>query len=136
MPPARILVVEDEPFVRALMVEALAEAGYDVDDTGNSDAAARLLDADGYHVLVTDLHLPGRLNGVELAERSHARDARVPVVFVTARHDLLLRLRRVGVAGTMLSKPFAMDELVRAVQRLAQPEMVAADGFEPPTKGL
>ncbi len=122
MSSKRILVVEDEPFVRALMVEALAEAGYDVDDTGNSDAAARLLDADGYQVLVTDLHLPGRLNGVELAERTHARDACIPVVFVTARPDLLARLRHAGVPGTMLSKPFAMDELVTAVQRLAEPE--------------
>jgi CheY-like chemotaxis protein len=49
---ARILVMEDEQFIRAPMVEALAAAGYDVDDTGNSDAAARLLDADGYQVLV------------------------------------------------------------------------------------
>jgi DNA-binding response OmpR family regulator len=120
MSPTRILVVEDEPFIRALMVEALAEAGYDVDDTGNSDAAARLLDADGYNVLVTDLHLPGKLNGVELAERTHARETPLPVVFVTARPDLLARLRQAGVPGAMLSKPFAMDELVSTVQRLAE----------------
>jgi two-component system, response regulator PdtaR len=118
MSPPRILVVEDESFVRALIVERLAEAGFEVDQADTSDAAVRLLDADGYKLLVTDMHLPGALNGAELAERSHKKKSDLPVVFVHGRHEVVRRLEKAGIRSEVLPAPFALDELVGIVQRL------------------
>jgi len=57
MQKPRVLVVEDEALIRALIVETLIDAGFDVEEAGNSDSAARMLEADGYRLLVTDVHM-------------------------------------------------------------------------------
>ena len=77
-PRTRILVVEDESLVRELLVEALTDAGFQVDEADNADDADRLLDIDGYKLLLTDIHMPGKLDGVELAQRSLERKPGLP----------------------------------------------------------
>ena len=114
----RILVVEDEDLVRDLVVETLTDAGFEVDEARDSDEAVRLLDADGYKLLLTDVHMPGPLDGIELAERAHAKEEGLPVIFVTGRPDVMGRLRGSGLTGAVLSKPFALAEVVSAVRRL------------------
>jgi DNA-binding response OmpR family regulator len=115
---ARILVVEDEPAIRALMVEILSDAGFEVDEAGNSDVAVRLLDADGYKLLVTDVNMPGELDGAQLAERAHNKDPELPVVFITARPEVLVRLRNAGIPSEILPKPFTLERLVSVVREL------------------
>jgi DNA-binding response OmpR family regulator len=110
--PPRILVVEDESFVRALIVDRLVEAGFDVDQARNSDAALRLIEADGYALLVTKMAPPGRLSGTELAEQSHHERGHVPVVFVAAKPGTLERLRSAGLIAASLPHSFALDDLV------------------------
>ena len=61
MAKTRILVVEDESLVRELLVEVLTDAGFQVDEADNADEADRLLDRDGYKLLLTDIHMPGRI---------------------------------------------------------------------------
>ena len=50
MAPARILVVEDESFTRAMMVEALSEAGFQMEATGTGQRAPHLIEHDGYRL--------------------------------------------------------------------------------------
>ncbi len=119
--PPRILVVEDESVIRALMVEVLSDAGYEVDEANGSDAAMRLLGTDGYNLLVTDIHMPGKWDGLQIAQAAQAKHAALPVVFVTGRHDILNRLRRSGIAGAALPKPFDLDDFVQVVRDLVGP---------------
>ena len=117
----RVLIVEDEMLNREIMAEALIEAGFAVDEAGSADEAVRMLDADGYRLLVTDIHMPGSLDGIDLAQRAHDQNPRMPIVFVTGRPDVLARLRDAGIPGTSLAKPFALEELVRVVSQLIGP---------------
>jgi DNA-binding response OmpR family regulator len=118
MSPPRILVVEDESFVRALIVDKLMAAGFEVGQAGTSDAAVRLLDADGYKLMVTDMQLPGALNGVELVERSQKDESDFPVVFVHGRPEVVRRLEQAGIRSAALPQLFALDELFDIVRRL------------------
>jgi len=120
MTNTRILVVEDEPTIRDWMVEILSDAGFEVDEAGNSDVAVKLLDADGYRLLVTDVNMPGKLDGAELAERAHSKHPKLPVVFMTARPEVLDRLRSAGIPGEILPKPFKVERLLAVVRDLTR----------------
>jgi two-component system nitrogen regulation response regulator GlnG len=120
MPHLRVLVVEDESFVRALIVDALDDAGFEVDHTGDADSAVRFLETDGYDILVTDILMPGKLSGLDLAARSRETHPNIPVIVMSARSDMLPGLREAGVKATPLPKPFDVDDLVRTVRRLVE----------------
>jgi DNA-binding response OmpR family regulator len=120
MAPTRVLVVEDEALIRMMMVDLLIEAGFEVDEADNSEEAERLLDADGYKLLVTDIHMPGSLDGVQLAERLHRVEPGIPILFVTARPDVLGRIRAAGIAATTLVKPYDPERLVPIVRSILQ----------------
>jgi len=117
-PPPRILVVEDESFVRALIVDTLAEAGFDVDEASDSNQAVKLLDADGYLLLVTDMQIPGKFTGAELAEHGHGRNCSIPVLFVHGRAEAMHGPNKCGIKSAVLPQPFALDDLVEIVHRL------------------
>jgi two-component system, response regulator PdtaR len=120
MAPTRVLVVEDEALIRMMMVEVLTEAGFDVDEAADSDEAERLLDEDGYKLLVTDIHMPGSSDGVQLAERLHRAEPGIPILFVTARPDVLGRIRAAGIEATTLVKPYDPESLVPIVRGILQ----------------
>ena len=115
MPNARLLVVEDESLIRELMVEALTDAGFCVDDAEDAHAADSLLQSDGYQLIITDLHLPRGINGWQLAERVHRREPRTPIVLVTGRPDILDQLPKPSIYMKALPKPFTLQALVDLV---------------------
>ena len=118
MTKARVLVVEDEAIIRSVMVEVLIDAGFQVDEADNSDDALKLLDEDGYRLLVTDVHMPGDLDGIDLAGHAQNHKPPLPVVFVSGRPDVYARLRETGLKGLALAKPFPLEKLVAAVTML------------------
>ena len=116
----RVLVVEDEPLIREMMVEVLKDAGYEVDQATDSAEAVTLLESDGYRLLVTDIHMPGELDGFQIAERAQQYHPALPVVFVTGRPDVMSELTLKGARGVVLPKPFDFGRLVATVQQLTQ----------------
>jgi CheY-like chemotaxis protein len=100
------------------MVEALSDAGYEVDEAETGDLATKLLDEDGYRLVVTDLNMPGRLNGVDVAAYAHQHEPDLPFVFVTGRPDILARLQRAGTPSAVLTKPFPLADLLETVNDL------------------
>jgi CheY-like chemotaxis protein len=69
---AVVLVVEDEPLVRFGAMDALQDAGFEVVEAGNADAALAVLSTrDDITVLFTDINMPGSMNGLELAGEVH-----------------------------------------------------------------
>ena len=122
----RVLVVEDETINREIMAEALADAGFSVDAAESADEALRLLGADGYQLLVTDIHMPGSMDGIGLARQAHSTHPQMPIVFVTGRPDVLTRLKGSGIPGSSLAKPFGLEELVRVVSGLIKRDDEAA----------
>jgi DNA-binding response OmpR family regulator len=114
--------VDDEWIIRALIAQSLRDAGYDVAEAENGDIAAQLLDVDQYHVLVTDIHMPGQLDGIALAERVRRQMPNLWVVFVTGRPDVIRRVIDGGLGDAVLPKPFMPDEVVQIVHQLLGPD--------------
>lgn len=114
---SRILVIEDDAAIRAMLDRGLRLAGYE--PTMAQDlAAGRELWGDGFDLVLLDVMLPDG-NGLELlAERRASGDA-TPAVLLTAREETQLR-ERAALAGAtaFISKPFAYDELLAVVERL------------------
>jgi CheY-like chemotaxis protein len=112
-----VLVVEDEWLVRALIVETLREAGCAVTEAASADEAVRALKASAPpDILVTDVRLPGTMNGLALAESVRRTLPRMKVI-VTSGHAAPEDAAR--VAHAFLAKPFALRELVIEVRALA-----------------
>ena len=115
----RILVVDDEPTIRELVADALREAGYQVYLAANGAEALQLMQGHAPDAIVLDLMMPF-LDGSGFVElkRLNPRFAAIPVLVVTAAYGAYAAAERLG-ADACLSKPFELDDLVSAVDRLA-----------------
>jgi len=111
-----VLVVEDEVLIRMMMAESLRQAGCEVFEAASADEALEVLSAsNGPDVLVTDVRMPGKLDGLELASR--ARRARPGLrVVITSGHAPAQNAA--GLADAFLAKPFALETLVGRVRAL------------------
>lgn len=121
MPPpmSRILLVEDEPLAREGLAETLSNAGYEVTATCTGDEAAILMAQDGFDLLLTDITMPGGIDGIGLAE--HAREVHpgLPVVFVSGRADPG-RAGPIGPPVRFVPKPYDDDALIGAIRSLGE----------------
>lgn len=113
-----VLVVEDEIMVRALIVETLRDAGCAVTEAGTADEAVRALRARAApDVMITDVKLPGAMNGVELAACVRRSQPQMKVI-VTSGHAQAENTRH--VADAFFAKPFELQRLVGKVRSLAR----------------
>ena len=113
----RVLVVDDEPDIVALVAYHLAKAGYRVSTAGSGTDALELARRDRPALLVLDLMLPG-LSGYEVLEQLRGDESTrdVAVLMLTARREEPDRIRGLALgADDYLTKPFAPQELVLRV---------------------
>ncbi len=115
-----VLVVEDDLLIRLILVEELQDAGYKVLEAENGDAAVatlRTLEVP-LTVLVTDIHMPGSKDGLEVA--SHVLDAfpHVPVVYTTGRPDVMIGKIALDPKQVLIRKPYVPSQVVEQVRRL------------------
>ena len=122
----RVLVVDDEPNICALLSATLRLTGFDVRiEHGGHDA---LVAAEEYQpdLVVLDVMLPD-LDGFQVAQRLRASGVPVPVLFLTARDSVEDRISGLTVGGDdYVTKPFSLEEVVlriRAILRRSQPEL-------------
>jgi CheY-like chemotaxis protein len=111
-----VLVVEDEPLVREVIAIEFEEAGFEVIEAVNGEAAAAALERGTRIDLVfTDLRLSGVLDGWDVAERARKRDARMPVIYATgySQGDG----RRVP-GSILLTKPYRAAAVLAAAEAL------------------
>ena len=121
-----ILVVDDEPIVRDVVVRYLERDGYRTLDAASRDEAQRLLERDSPALVVLDVMLPG-LSGLELCRWIRARSD-LPIVMLTARGEEADRI--VGLelgADDYLTKPFSPRELAVRVRNLMRRTVQPAD---------
>jgi putative two-component system response regulator len=113
----RILVIDDEPILRALMRETLEHAGYETVGANDAERALALLEDETIGLIVSDIVMP-RLTGIELLEAVQRLRPSVPVLLVTGvdSHANLTGALAGGAAG-LVAKPFSPSEFVAAVAR-------------------
>lgn len=121
---AAVLVVDDDPELRAALTRALRLDGYDVSAVGNGLKALEAIAADHPDVVVLDVMMPV-VGGIEVCRRLRKGGDRTPVLLLTARDQVGDRVEGLDAgADDYLVKPFALDELrarLRALLRRAQP---------------
>ena len=118
MSDARILVVDDEPDITALVAYHLARAGYGVKTAATGPEALQAIATEPPDLVVLDLMLPGRSGLEVLAELRGREDTRdVGVILLTARREETDRIKGLAEgADDYLTKPFSPDELVLRVK--------------------
>ena len=112
-----VLVVEDEPGVRMVVLEVLTELGYRAYEAVDAASALRVIES-GVHIdlLVTDVGLPG-INGRQLAEMARLQRPGLKVLFVTGYAGQAVVYGEFLAPGMeMLGKPFTIDELARRIE--------------------
>ena len=113
---ATILLVEDEPAVRAIAARSLERSGFRVLQASGGAAALELVDGEGRPDLVlSDLMMPG-MGGAELARRLRERWPELPILFMSGYSvEDLVRQGAIGSERAILQKPFTPDGLVGSV---------------------
>ena len=114
-----VFVVEDEELIRDLLGDALTEGGFAVTMASTGEDAMSMLDAPDadFSALITDVNLPGKLTGWDVARHARELFDTLPVVYMTggSAHDWASK----GVPNSILvTKPFATAQIVTAVSQL------------------
>ena len=123
----RVLVVEDEPAVRRATCRILEEAGFDVLAARSGAEALDLVAGRHVDVVVSDVVMPGGLNGADLAEGLRSAHPGLGVVLVTGYgRDHLDRFGTLPDGMQVLQKPYAAAVLVEAVRRGLEPQAALA----------
>jgi DNA-binding NtrC family response regulator len=111
----RILIVDDDAPLREVLQEMLDEQGYRVAVTGDGGAALRLLQAESFDLVLTDLHMP-RMNGLELLAEISRRHLPVMSILMSSllSGETRARAGRIG-AYAQLDKPFSSQKLFSVI---------------------
>jgi len=118
VPPSRVLVAEDDRGVRESLVLGLRLEGYDVVAVKDGAEALETLDAELPDVIVIDVMMPN-IDGLTVCRRLRARNVGVPILILTARHEVTDRVSGLDAgADDYLVKPFALDELAARLRAL------------------
>ena len=112
----RVLVIEDEPELRAMLTDNLEFEGYQVTAVPTGEAALAEFDRHSFSLLLVDVMLPG-MSGLEMCQRLRGRGTHVPIILLTARTQEHDRVRGLDLgADDYVSKPFSLRELLARVR--------------------
>jgi len=109
----RLLLVEDEPLLREVVAEELRDLGYCVFESSDGEEATRILAAEALDCLITDIRLPGGMDGWTIAERARELHPDLRVVYMTG---FAATLPRQVPGSKLVLKPFnpaELDQLLR-----------------------
>jgi len=109
-----ILVVDDEDYIRALASAVLQDEGFEVLQASGTTEALNLASRHDIDVLLTDLHMPGPLNGLELAAQIRARAPMVRVVISSGDDEAVATSGARDIV--FLAKPYRPHQLTQAVR--------------------
>jgi PAS domain S-box-containing protein len=115
-----VLVVDDEPVVRMLVTETLEDFGYKAIEAADGAAGLKVLQSDArIDLLITDVGLPGGINGRQVADAGQAARPNLKVLFITGfAENALMSHGRLAPGMHVLTKPFSMDTLSRRIREL------------------
>jgi two-component system, response regulator PdtaR len=115
--PIRVLVVEDEAFIRMDAVEMLRAAGFDILEAANADEAIQILETHSYiRLIFTDIDMPGSMNGLKLA--AAVRNRWPPVRIIATSGHFIVQAGDLPADARFISKPYQPAQLINAVREL------------------
>jgi PAS domain S-box-containing protein len=115
-----VLVIDDEPTVRMLVTDSLGDLGIACVEAGDGAAGLKILESGAaIDLLITDVGLPGGLNGRQVAEAARALRPDLSILFITGyAENAVLNHGHVEHGMEVLTKPFAIEDLANRVDRM------------------
>ena len=115
--PRTILVADDDPHIRQLLVFALAKAGLDTIEAEDGEAALAAVAAHAPDLIILDINMP-RMDGIEVCRRLRA-GSEIPILFLSSRDDEIDRVLGIELgADDYVTKPFSPREVVARVMAI------------------
>ena len=129
-PGARILVVDDEDFIREIICRKLGGSGFDCEAAPNAEDALEKISKNSYDCVLSDIHMPG-MSGVDLLREIKAKNQDLAVILVTGAPDIdaALEAMRLG-AYDHLSKPLNLAALEMTVDRALEKKRLVEENRE------
>jgi PAS domain S-box-containing protein len=117
-----VLVIDDEPTIRMLIAEVLAEAGYAVIEAHDGPAGLRVLESNAkIDLLITDVGLPGGMNGRQVADAARVSRPSLKVLFITGyAENAAIGKGGLGSGMFVLTKPFHMEALATRIREIVE----------------
>ena len=116
-----IMVVDDDPDILELVTAILRDEGYEVTAVSNGDIALVILEQGlPYRVLITDVVLPGALDGFALARKARELNPGINVIYATGFAEVARVRSRGAPFGEILQKPWRASDLVQMVSSAAR----------------
>ena len=120
---ATVLLVDDNDAVRATTAAYLRDGGLDVLEAGDAVQALSLLDANAVEALISDIVMPGEMDGMALADAIRATRPGLPVLLVSGFSERAAMAHARGFP--VISKPYGLPELERRLRLLVEPQVAA-----------
>jgi PAS domain S-box-containing protein len=117
-----VLIIDDEPTVRMLVAEVLSDLGYNALEADDGASGLKVLNSDArIDLLVTDVGLPGGLNGRQVADAGRSVRPGLKVLFITGyAENAVLSHGHLDPGMHVMTKPFAMDALATRIRELIE----------------
>lgn len=124
----RILIVEDEVLIRLVLAEALESAGFQVVEAGSGDEAADLLEHGvAIDLVLSDIRMPGRLDGFQLALWMREKFPTIPVFLSSGNTGKADTTSQLAPGLPFFQKPYELDLVVTRIRDALQ-HLPSADG--------
>ncbi len=116
----KVLIVEDDLFTLKLIAKKLGKEGYELETATNGEEAADLISKEFFDVVITDLMMPGDIDGIGVLEAAKARNRRTEVLLLTghASVDTAVEAMKKG-ASDYLQKPVNFYELIFRLEKIS-----------------
>jgi CheY-like chemotaxis protein len=117
-----VLVIDDEPTIRMLVAEVLAESGYAVIEAPDGPAGLKVLESNArIDLLITDVGLPGGMNGRQVADAARLSRPDLKVLFITGyAENAVIGRGRLDSGMFVLTKPFQMEVLAGRIREIIE----------------
>jgi two-component system, OmpR family, response regulator len=119
MQSIKILVVDDDPVTRSLLKKRLIKGDYEIDTAENGVDAVRMLAAQYYDVVLTDLMMPGGVDGIGVLESAKENNIKTEVILITGHGSIgnaIMAMKKGAV--DYLQKPINFDELFLRLEKI------------------
>lgn len=116
----KILLVEDEDLIRLLLSEAMSDFGMNPVLAASGEEALDILGVnDPFHLLITDIQLPGPVDGLDIARAARSGAPGIPIIFTTGQPDRMAQWKS-GAADLFIPKPYRPSDIIAAIRKLTE----------------
>jgi nitrogen-specific signal transduction histidine kinase len=117
-----VLIIDDEPTIRMLLTDLLTASGYSVIEAPDGPSGMKVLESDTkIDLLITDVGLPGGLNGRQVADAARVKRQDLKILFITGyAENAVMGQSRFQDRMFVMTKPFQMDALARKIQEIIE----------------